>query len=76
MTNPTPLAVQARELSAKLIPHTTSVHNVELIQQALTAQWNAGRLSGLRDMHERPVESIDELIELERSLIPSDGGMP
>lgn len=32
-----PVSNSARELSAKLLPHTTSVHNVTLLTEALTA---------------------------------------
>lgn len=48
MTKTTPLFVPepwqkiARELSAKLIPHTTSSHNVKLIADALESEWQNG----------------------------------
>lgn len=44
----TTLQETARALAAKLLPHTTSVHNVTLIAEALTAAHTAGRIDGIR----------------------------
>ena len=43
MTQTTTFRDKARELSAKLIAHTTSVHNVEVLTKALEAAYIQGR---------------------------------
>lgn len=44
-----PWHTRARELSAKLLPHTTSIANVDLLAEELEAAYDTGYGSGYRE---------------------------
>lgn len=63
--------ITARELAAKLIPHTTSVHNVELIEQytAIIRQSEQAKITEEIKFMALNMDETERLLQIERGKV-------